>query len=123
MHFTGCASAPPTVTTAEGKAAFSADQVITRLGEAADVVIHANQATPPKVPDRVAIPLVKVIRATVKIVEVSPSGWLAAANTAYNEFKKTVSPADQQEYAVYFKLVETLLAAGATPTSTKLLAG
>jgi hypothetical protein len=108
-----CASAPVSVTTPQGKAAFAADQVLTRIEEVENAVIAA--ATPDAT-GHVAIPkptanlIVGFCGDAAAAIKSTPDGWLATARTAWGVIKLHIPPADLPKVQGYVISIDLLLA-------------
>jgi hypothetical protein len=109
-----CSHAPSSVVTPQGKAAFAADQVVTRLAEIQNAVIVA--ATPDAA-GKVAIAkpqadiIVGFIVDAAKIIKQTPNGWIASVSQAWTLAKKRIPAATLPSVQGYVLAIDTLLAA------------
>jgi hypothetical protein len=101
--------APVTVTTPQGKAAFTADQVAARVSELENATIAAQAQG--QIPLATARVLVEFCVSSGKTLAAAPAGWQATVGKAWAEAKKqlpaTLSPLVQSAV----NLVDTTLAA------------
>ncbi len=101
---------PKSVTTPQGKTAYTADQVAKVVGALQDTVIQANSATPPAIPDSTAIPFVQATRAILLTLKATPAGWQATVATAWHAAEQRVPSADLQKFQSYFTAVDVAVA-------------
>lgn len=115
LSVTVACGAPATVVTPQGKIAYTADQIATRIGELEQAAIQANTTKDangkPGIPDTTAIPLVQFCISAEKTLKATPAGWQASVTTAWAEAKKAIPPADAQKLAVVIQSVDVVLAA------------
>ena len=105
-----CAHPPATVTTPQGKAAFTSDQIATRVGELQSATIAANSATPKGLADAPAIVIVKFCVAAEKTLQTTPSGWQQTVATAWAQAKANLPPITNQAVAAAISGVDVVLA-------------
>ncbi len=79
---TGC-HAPVTITTPQGHAAYTADQVVVRVNELQNAAIAANAATPPALSTTTTRVIVQFAVATDTTLAQVPAGWQATVRTAW----------------------------------------
>lgn len=115
LSVTVACGAPVTVVTPQGKIAYTADQIATRVGELEQAAIQANTTKDatgkPGIPDTTAIPLVQFCISAEKTLKATPVGWQASVTTAWAEAKKAIPAADAQKLAVVIQSVDVVLAA------------
>lgn len=109
-----CAHTPASVVTPQGKAAFAADQVVTRLAEVQNAVIVA--ATPDAagkvgINKPTANIVVGFIVEAVKVIKVTPNGWIAAVSQAWTSAKSRIPALELPSVQGYVLTIDTLLAA------------
>lgn len=80
--------APVTVTTPAGKAAYTADQVVTRLGELQNAAIQANQGG--ALDTNTTRSIVTYVVATTKTLQQTPAGWVATVQAGWHAFLPTL---------------------------------
>lgn len=101
--------APVTVTTPQGKAAWTADQVAVRVNELGKAVIDAQAQN--QIPLATARDLIQFCSSADKTLAAAPAGWQATVGKAWAEVKAklpaTLSPLVQSAVNV----VDTALAA------------
>ncbi len=81
--------APTSIQTQAGKTAYSADQILTRVGEFQQAVIDAQQAG--KIPQAQARTLVTWTVDAAKTLKATPSGWQMTVLAGWNAVKPTVA--------------------------------
>lgn len=110
------ACAPPsTIVTPQGKIAYTADQIATRVGELEQAAIQANTTKDatgkPGIADSTAVPLVQFCVSAEKTLKATPAGWQATVTTAWTQAKAAIPAADAQKLAVVIQSVDVVLAA------------
>lgn len=83
---------PSTITTPQGKQAYTADQILIRVGELQDTVIAANGSGAISTPT--ARIIVKFTVDAAVLLKTVPSGWQATLSAAWQTAKGEI-PADQ----------------------------
>ncbi len=86
----GCASAPATVTTAAGKQAYAADQVVIRVNELMNAAIAAQQQQ--ALSTATTRVIVKFAVAADQTLAAVPTGWQASLQAAWLATKKQLPP-------------------------------
>lgn len=85
-----CCAAPTTITTQQGKTAYTADQIAVQVGHLEQAVIAANQATPKGIPDAAAITIVKFCVNAENTLAATPSGWYLTIQAAWVQVKEDI---------------------------------
>ena len=95
--WTGCA-APATIVTPQGQAAYTADQIVTRINELQNVAIAAEQAK--SVPTDTVRVIVSFCVGADKTLAAVPSGWQATVYQAWQASKNQIPPAQLANPAI-----------------------
>lgn len=101
---------PSSVVTPAGKAAYTADQVVKRVGEFQDAVIQLNKVGTVK--DADAVRIVRFCVDTAKTLKVAPAGWQAAFVKAWALLKKDVPLLAAPPLNTYASIVDGMIASG-----------
>lgn len=105
--FTSCATAPASVVTPAGKAAYSADQVVSAIGIFQDAAISANSSK--LISDADTRFIVTFSKSSVATITAAQSGWQAAVITGLSQLNSNLSPSTQTKYSLYIKLIATII--------------
>lgn len=100
----GC-TAPTTVTTDMGKRAYTADQVVVRIGEFQQAVIDASDAK--KVPEATARVIVFWTVQSMQTLKSAPVGWDAALRKTWPPVRLEV--AKQPALATWAPIIDALI--------------
>lgn len=106
----GCAKAPPNLTP-EASVAFKGTQAVKALDALRDVAIAANAQTPPLLDEATTRRVVLYHQATVKVIQSSPEGWRAAAQTGLDELSGALGQKERALLAPYIALAKAVFAA------------
>ena len=102
-----CACPPPSVQTPAGKTAYTADQVVLRIGELQAAAIDANAAG-----ELSTATTRRVVQFTVdaaKILKASPDGWQTTVGPAYVGMKNQLTPAECERLGPYLGILDAIL--------------
>jgi len=102
-----CASAPTSVVTPAGKAAYSADQVVSAIGIFQDAAISANSSK--LISDADTRLIVTFSKGAVATITAAQSGWQSAVITALTQLQNALSPSAQTKYGSYITLIKTIV--------------
>ncbi len=100
--------APVTITTPQGKAAYTADQAINQIGLFQQAVIDARDAGKVKTAD--ARTIVQWTTTAITTLHQTPSGWQASLSAGWPQIRGIV--ATYPAIAPYVSIVDSLLAGG-----------
>lgn len=100
--------APASVQTPTGKAAYTADQLVIRLGELENTVIAANLAG--SLADRDATKLVRFCVDAAKVAKSAPAGWPILITNAWTQVKLDVPALAKPPLLTYVPLIDIALA-------------
>lgn len=103
-----CASAPTSVVTPAGKAAYSADQVVSAIGIFQDAAISANSNK--LISDADTRLIVTFSKGAVATITAAQSGWQSAVTTGLTQLNNSLSPTAKTKYGSYITLIETIIA-------------
>lgn len=101
--------APKTIVTPEGQRAYTAHEVLIRVGELQKAAIQAN--TDKALSDADAIVVVQFTTAAAETLRSAPVGWPATIRAGWAQVKTKVSTAGRTALSVVFTLVDGVLAA------------
>lgn len=102
--------APVTVTTPQGKIAYTADQIVVRVNELENAAIAANGANAlPLITTRT---LVEFAVSADKTLAATPSGWQTTIQTAWMETKAKLPPITNPAIQSAIAAVDVVLAVG-----------
>lgn len=105
----GCAPKNNPNLSPSGKAAYTADQVVTRL---ASLNTAAQQAEKAGQLDRnTTRAIVKFCGDSARVLKEAPNGWYPAVSKAWDQLKKDVPAASLPQVQVYWSAVDIALAA------------
>lgn len=104
-----CASAPTSVVTPAGQAAFKGDQFVTAVGVLQDSAIAANATTPPLISTADARLIVQFCVGAAQTAKASVTGWQAGVAQGVTSLQANLSPAAQAKYGPYLVLLKTIL--------------
>jgi hypothetical protein len=85
-----CTHTPPSVVTAQGQAAFHAEEAVHRLGDLQTVVIAGNKSG--LIADATATRIVQFTVASITTLKTTPAGWQATVATGWAELKSVLPP-------------------------------
>jgi len=104
----GCTHTPPTVTTQQGKIAYTADQIVQRVNElqSAAIAAEANGALQTITARQIVIFAVDAN----KTLAASPQGWQKTVQTAWLQLKANVGVISNQVVAAAMNAVDAALA-------------
>jgi hypothetical protein len=105
-----CASAPTSVVTPQGQAAFKADQFVTALGVLQDSAIAANATTPPLISTADTRLIVQFCVGSAQTAKAAVTGWQAGVIQGLTSLQSNLSAAAQTKYGPYLTLLKTILA-------------
>lgn len=105
VSVTSCA--PKSIQTPAGRAAYSADQVVLRIGELQTATIDANRGG--ALSDAIAIKVVRFCVDANKTLKAVPSGWQPTVATAYHQLRAELTDRDRQSIALYIAALDALL--------------
>lgn len=105
----GCAKAPPNLTP-EAQQAFYKTRVIKGLDLLRDFAIDGEATTPQVVSTDTARKVVLYHQSTLKIIQATDAGWVAAVSAGLEELRLQLSEADRQKFGPYIGLVRAILA-------------
>lgn len=105
----GCAKAPPTLSP-DASAAFQKTRVLKGLDVLRDFAIDAEAATPQVLPTATTRKVVQYHQASLKIMQATDTGWVAAVGASLDALVEQLSPPERQKVAPYVALVKTVLA-------------
>lgn len=100
--------APVTITTPQGKAAYTADQAVNQIGLFQQAVIDASDAGQVKTTD--AHTIVQWTTAALTTLKHTPSGWRASLSAGWPQIRSIV--ATYPAIAPYVSIVDSVLAGG-----------
>jgi hypothetical protein len=114
------ACVPPSLQTPEGRAGYTADQVVRLLQNLQSAAIDANAAIDPATgqPLLATATALRVVEFTIdsgRILKNAPEGWRASIGPAYAAMKDQLSAADRQRLGPYLAAVEAAIAIGGAP--------
>ena len=101
--------APKTIVTPEGQRAYTAHEVLIRVGELQKAAIQAN--TDKALSDADAIVVVQFTTAAAETLRTAPIGWPATIRTGWAHVKARVSTAGKATLTMVFTLIDGVLAA------------
>lgn len=105
VTLSGCGLKPPaTITTTQGKTAYTADQLVLRLQEVENAAIAANAAG--GLSDATTAVVVKFCISAGDTAKAAALGWQAAVQTAWADAKKSIPPADAQKFALDISAID-----------------
>jgi hypothetical protein len=104
-----CASAPTSVVTPQGKAAFKADQFVNAVGVFQDSAIAANATTPPLISTADTRLIVQFCVGSARTAQAAVTGWQAGVIQGITSLQSSLSAAAQTKYAPYLNLLKTIL--------------
>ena len=107
LFLVGCHSAPTTVVTPEGKAAYTADQIIVQLGFLQDVAIKLEASG--NLSTATTKVIVKFVVGTVSIVQATPSGATATVRAGLVELKKNLSTDEANKLASILNVISAMV--------------
>lgn len=108
LSLAACAKAPPNLTP-EASAAFKGLQAVRALDILRDTAINANAQTPPLISEADTRKVVLYHQSTVKIIQASPTGWKAVAQTGLDELISNLPPPNRTLLAPYVALLKSIL--------------
>lgn len=103
----GC-SAPVTVVTPQGQAAYKADQVVVRVNELMNAAISANAAK--ALPDATTRLIVQFCVDADKTLAATPAGWQAIVGTAWQALKGQIPPQTNPSVLAAINAADVVLA-------------
>ena len=109
LALTCIACPPPSVQTTAGKIAYTADQVVLRIGELQTAAIDANAAG--KLSTEKTRLVVQFTVDAGKILKASPDGWQATVGPAYLGMKNQLAPAERARLGPYLGVLDVILGA------------
>lgn len=104
-----CASAPTSVVTPAGQAAFKADQFVTAIGILQDSAIAANATTPPLISTADTRLIVQFCVGSAQTAKAAVTGWQAGVAQGITSLQANLSAAAQAKYGPYLSLLKTIL--------------
>lgn len=115
LALAGC-NAPASIKTPAGRTAYTADQIVLRVGELQGAAIQAEQTG--GLPATIARPIVETTVALNKILRDTPSGWQVTVQHAWADLKPKI-PAQYRDSpalaAVWAAVDIAILSLGGTP--------
>lgn len=106
LTLTGC-NAPASIVTPQGKTAYTADQIVLRVGALQTATIQAEQTG--GIPTAAARTIIGFTVSANKILRDTPAGWQATLATSWRELKPKI-PADiRDKLAVVWAAVDFLI--------------
>lgn len=90
LVLTSAGCAPKSIQTPEGKAAYTANEVLIRVGELQKAAIHANQDG--ALSDANAVAIVGYTVDSAEVLRAVPSGWYGPVSKGYHALRKRLSP-------------------------------
>ncbi len=100
-------NAPASIKTPEGKTAFTADQIVLRVGELQNATMQAERTG--GIPTAAARTIITFTVSANKILRDTPAGWQATIATSWRELKPKI-PADVRDrLAVVWAAVDFLV--------------
>src|SRR5690242_5250412 len=102
-----CASAPTSVQTPAGKAAYSADQVVSAIGIFQDAAISANANK--LISDADTRLIVTFAKSAVATIVAAQTGWQAGVITGLTQLQNSLSASAQTKYGSYITLIKTIV--------------
>ena len=93
VFLAGCASAPPTIQTPEGKRAYTANEIVIRVHEFQRVVIDASDRK--IIPEEVAREIVTWTVASAKTLASAPQGWQGMLRSTWLAVRERVNSLSQ----------------------------
>ena len=115
LTFSGCAAAPPTITTPQGITAFQNLQVLKALDAVRDIAVDANAAVPPIVPTATTREIVLWHKSALTILNARGTGWPTLLTASLDQTLAHLSASDRQLLLPYVTLVKTIVAEVAKP--------
>lgn len=100
--------APSSVTTPAGKSAYTADQVVKRLGELEAAAIQANKTG--GLADQPAVLIVKFCVDSARTLKEAPNGWVPTVSRGWQQLKRDVPILSDSKWAPYATTVDAVLA-------------
>jgi hypothetical protein len=100
-------TAPASIQTPEGKIAYTADQIVLRVGELQNATIQAERTG--GIPTAAARTIVEFTVSANKILRDTPAGWQATIATSWRELKPKISAAVRDKLAVVWAAVDFLV--------------
>jgi hypothetical protein len=100
---------PPTITTPQGKAALTADEIAVRVNELGKAVIDAQAQN--QIPLATARDLIQFCSSADKTLAAAPAGWQAVVGKAWAEVKAKLPPTLAPLVQSAINLVDIALAA------------
>ena len=107
LAFSACV--PKTIQTPQGKAAYTAVQVLTRIDELQNATIAGNQQG--AIPDKTAVVIVRFTVATAKTLKATPDGWQATVRAGWTATKAAIPATDAAKLQPYLDAVDLVLSA------------
>ena len=106
---------PSSLQTPAGRAAFTANQVLQRVGELQNAAITANATinTSTGRPLLATATTRRVVQSTVamaKILRETPNGWPATLRPAFNGLRDSLSPDEELQLGPYLGAIDALIA-------------
>lgn len=107
LTFSGCASAPPTLSP-QGVAAYHGTQAIQTLDVFRDAAMVATKQNPPVISRATAQKILDYHTSAVKVILATPNGWRAAVLQGLEETVKNLPPNEAMWIAPYATLITTI---------------
>lgn len=98
---------PSGIKTPQGKAAYTALQVLQRIDELQNAVIAGNQQG--VIPDATAVAIVRFTVASAKTLKAAPDGWQSTVKAGWTATKTAIPPADARRLQPYLDAVDLVL--------------
>ncbi len=106
----GACHAPVTVTTPQGKVAYTADQIVIRVNELENSAIAAQGAG--QLPLETTRKVVEFCVSADKTLASTPSGWQATLQTAWTQTKAALGPISNPAVVAAMGALDVVLAVG-----------
>lgn len=90
LGLTGCMKTPVTVVTPQGKTAYSATQILQRVGELQSTAIQAESSK--AIPTPVARIIIQYCVNAENVLKATPAGWQATVTAAWQQAKGQLPP-------------------------------
>lgn len=105
---------PPSLQTPEGRAAWSANQLLLRVGELQGAAIEANAVNgadgKPLLAEGTTRRIDQVCRAIAESVKAHPSGWQHQVAVLYADLKATMKPEEMARFAIIISSIDIVIA-------------
>lgn len=110
LSLSACA-APVTITTPQGKVAYTADQIVLRVNELQNAAIAANATVPPSLPTATTRIIVEFCVSADKTLAATPAGWQATLATGWNAAKAKIGTPSNPAIVSAMSALDVVLAA------------